>query len=78
MLPINRSVRFVLDPHGPIEIRLATFSVAINNEFKILKTVKSGSMCVYNDPRFPKKHCFWKVPRLCPFVLLVKVTRRKW
>jgi len=36
-------------------------------------------MCVCNAPGFPKKkHYFWKVPRLCPFVLLVKVTRRKW
>lgn len=33
-------MRFVLDPHGPIEIRLARFSVAINNDFKTLKTVK--------------------------------------
>ena len=81
MLLIIRGVRFILDPHGPIEIRLARFSLAVNSDLKTLKTVKSGSICVHSAPGFPKnkkKHCFWKVPRLCPFVLLVKITRRKW
>ena len=26
-----------------------------------------------SDPWFPKEHCFWKVPSLRPFVLLVRV-----
>ena len=47
MLPTNRSVRFILDPHGPVEIRLAAFSVAINNEFKTSETCKKRKyLCI--------------------------------
>ena len=55
MLQINCNVRFVLDPHGASEIRLATFKIVINNELRPLNTVKRGSIYVYNAPRFSKK-----------------------
>lgn len=41
MLAIKRSVRFILDPHVPMEIRLATFSLTINNQIKSLNAVKN-------------------------------------
>jgi len=36
---------------------------------------KSGSTpLVSNNPRFAKEHCFWKVPRIRSFFLLVRAT----
>ena len=43
-------------------------------QLKLLKT-KKVKVLFYPmpPPRFPKEHCFWKVPRLHPFVLMERV-----
>ena len=59
----------MLDPRGPIEIHLTTLIVAVNNEFKTSKTVKSGSIYVYNAPRFPKKTLLLEGTQALPICL---------
>jgi hypothetical protein len=41
---------FMLDPHGPTEIRLPTFSLAINNKIKISEDCKKRKyLCIQSS-----------------------------
>ena len=50
--------------------------VAFRNFAKAPSALKVNVLFVSNANGFPKKHCFLKVPRLLPFVLLRAASRR--
>ena len=58
-------------------IKLLGIECGNPKQSEFTKSETSEDIFVSNVYRFPTEHCSsWKVPRFCPFVLLVRVTCR--
>jgi len=54
----------------------ATYSSATVRLLTGTSQQNTGSTFLSNVSGFPKEHCFLKPSRLCPFALLIRITRR--
>lgn len=72
VLFVSRSVLYTLSYSTEI------WSIRIWTLFKFLKPQKIGDAYLFSASRFPKEHCFLKVVRLCPFVLITAACKWRW
>jgi len=54
------------------------WSIQIWTLFKSLKTQKIGNAYLFSVSSYPKEHCFCKVVRLCPLVVITAACKWRW